>query len=93
MIEGDSYDLIEKQRRENLKEKNAELVDAIIKQERVTERYKWELKKTGEALEEEAKRVERLRRENTEMKKFIQEHFKVADKASTKKGSPNKDQT
>lgn len=69
--EGDSYQLIEKQRRDNLKEKNAELVDAIIKQERLSERYKWELKKTGEALEEEAQRVERLRRENAEMKKFI----------------------
>ena len=62
-------------------------MDAIIKQERLAERYKWELKKTGEALEEEAKKMERLRRENAEMKKFIQAHHKVAEKASSPKKS------
>ena len=62
-------------------------MDALIKQERLAERYRWELKKTGQTLEEEAKKMERLRRENAEMKKFIQANYKVAEKPSIlKKG-------
>ena len=43
-------ELIEKQTKDYLREKNSELFDALIKQERLTEKYKWELKKTGETL-------------------------------------------
>jgi len=53
----------------------------------VAERYKWELKKTGEALEDEVKRGERLRKENVEMKKFIQSNFRVAERAPRSKKS------
>ena len=63
--------MINKQSRDYLREKNNELFDTLISQERITEKYKWELKKTGEALEQEMKKVDSLRRENNHMRNFI----------------------
>lgn len=64
-------ELIEKQTKDYLKEKNSELFDALIKQERLTEKYKWELKKTGETLEQEMERFDQMRKENNHMRNFI----------------------
>ena len=40
-----------KQNHDWLKEKNEEIVDILVKEERLCEKFKWELKKTMEALE------------------------------------------
>ena len=64
-------ELIAKQSKDYLREKNAELFDAFIAQERLTEKYKWELNKTAETLESESIKVDQLRRENHRMKTFI----------------------
>ena len=74
-------ELIEKQTKDYLKEKNSELFDALIKQERLTEKYKWELKKTGETLEQEMERFDQMRKENNHMKNFIWTHHKVSTKS------------
>ena len=73
-------ELIEKQTKDYLREKNSELFDALIKQERLTEKYKWELKKTGETLEQEMQRFDQLRKEHNHMKTFIEAHHKIASK-------------
>ena len=73
-------ELVAKQGKDYLREKNAELFDAYIAQERLTEKYKWELNKTAETLEHECTKVDALKRENHKMKTFIQSNFKVATK-------------
>ena len=73
-------ELVAKQSKDYLREKNAELFDAYIAQERLTEKYKWELNKTADTLEQECAKVDALRRENNKMKTFIQSNFKVSDK-------------
>ena len=60
-----------------MREKNDELVDTLVKQERICEKFKWELKKTGEALESETARVDELRKENLRLHSFIKGHVKV----------------
>lgn len=60
-----------------MREKNDELVDTLVKQERMCEKYKWELKKTGEALESESKRFDQLRKENLHLRTWIKKNVKV----------------
>ena len=57
-LQAEPRELQQKQTKEWLRDKNDELVDTLVKQERMCEKYKWELKKTGEALESESKRVD-----------------------------------
>lgn len=64
-------ELIEKQSKDYLREKNSELLDALIGQERMTEKFKWELKKTAEAFEQECQNSDKLRRENNKLKNFL----------------------
>ena len=65
-------ELIAEQSKTYLREKNAEIFDALIAQERITEKYKWELKKTGESLEQESKKVDTLRRDNNKLRLILQ---------------------
>jgi len=65
-------ELIEKQSKDFLREKNAELFDALIAQERMTEKYKWELKKTAEAYESECAKGDKLKRENNKLRMYVE---------------------
>ena len=64
-------ELIAKQSKDFLREKNSELLDALIGQERMTEKFKWELNKTAEAYEAECLNSDKLRRENNKLKNFL----------------------
>lgn len=61
-------ELIAKQSKDYLREKNSELFDALISQERMTEKFKWELKKTAEAFEAECLKSDNMRRENNKLR-------------------------
>lgn len=74
----DPKEMVDMQGRMVLREKNSELMDALIAQERIGEKYKYELKKSIENLEEVDNNNKQLTHENREMKKFIQANFKVA---------------
>ena len=65
-------EVVANQARDYLREKNQELVDALIGQERLAEKFKWELKKTSETLESEGRKNEQLRRENRKMKAYVE---------------------
>jgi len=64
-------ELIEKQNKNYLREKNNELLDALISQERMTEKYKRELVKTAEAYETECGKSDKYRREINRMQVAI----------------------
>ena len=68
-------ELIQKQSRDYLREKNAEIFDALIAQERLTEKYKYELKKTASAYEDECKKNDGLRKVRHEMGLEIQKQM------------------
>ena len=76
-LQAEPRELKEQQTKDWLREKNDELVDTLVKQERMCEKYKWELKKTGEALESESKRVDQLRKENLYLRNYIKKNVKV----------------
>lgn len=80
-LQAEPRELKEKQTRDWMREKNDELVDTLVKQERMCEKYKWELKKTGEALESETSRVDKLRKENLHLRNYIKSHVKVPSAA------------
>lgn len=67
----DPKEMVDMQGRMVLREKNSELMDALIAQERIGEKYKYELKKSIENLEEVDNNNKQLTHENREMKKFI----------------------
>lgn len=66
-------ELIQKQSKDYLREKNNELIDALIAQERVAEKFKWELKKTAEAYESECKRTDLLKRDNQKFRQVLEQ--------------------
>ena len=74
-LQAEPKELRNKQNKDYLREKNDDLVDTLVKQERICEKYKWELKQTGEALQNESKRYDKLRKENLQMKHYIQANY------------------
>lgn len=80
-LQAEPKELKDKQTREWMREKHDELVDTLVKQERMCEKYKWELNKTGQALESETARVDQLRKENLHLRAYIKEHVKLPSAA------------
>ena len=71
ILMADPKEMVDLQGRMVLREKNSELMDALIAQERIGEKYKYELKKSIENLEEAVNNNKQLTHENREMKKFV----------------------
>ena len=80
-LETEPKNLEEKTTKDWMREKNDELIDTLVKQERMCEKYKWELKKTGEALDSEAAKVDGLRKENLKLREYIKKNVKVPSAA------------
>lgn len=80
-LEAEPELLQEKERHRHLLEKIEELMDTVVKSERLLVKYKQELQRTGQALEEECKRNESLKSEMLKYRSVaIQFHKQQAHK-------------